>query len=577
MDTKAILKNSLNLLGRRGIKYLSFAIVAAMGIAVVELCISFIIQLLLTSFGFFNSNFKFFNYELPKLSIYFVSSLLIIVAVIRFSVQLTTTQTAAFLRDYVLLRLKKNSLYRILFEDDIHEKSSSTMNFKLSEIFSKSSEFVLNITHFIFMFVQSTFLFLMLFVIAWKEAIVATTGIGLIGLAILYINKNVSRFAKQVPHQQKKLNEGIEKIARNYLFIKLMKKREDEFNSFCDALKEYSSKSVSANFYSNLSAQTGPFLGIILLVIIIIISHNIWHTSSVVLLSFIYLLARFVQGLSILTGYFGNANIYFPQYKLSLESISNSDFKNITKESLVKITFFGPYKNPESTTKEIKLDEVTQTKIESPEITLHDVTFSYPKSSPLFKKINLTINKGSQVGLIGSSGTGKSTILMLMTGILQPNSGKIQIDGIPAWEYISKKEARIGYVGPEPYLIKGNLKENLCYGLSRYVSEEEIMETLKLVSLQDLINDKGLTYKIGENHSGLSAGQKQRVCLARAILNKPSLLILDEATANLDEKNESLIADALKNIKKSCTTIIVSHRYGILAFADEIIDMKNII
>ena len=244
---------------------------------------------------------------------------------------------------------------------------------------------------------------------------------------------------------------------------------------------------------------------------------------------------------------------------------------------MVKITFFGPYKNPESTTKEIKLDEVTQTKIESPEITLHDVTFSYPKSSPLFKKINLTINKGSQVGLIGSSGTGKSTILMLMTGILQPNSGKIQIDGIPAWEYISKKEARIGYVGPEPYLIKGNLKENLCYGLSRYVSEEEIMETLKLVSLQDLINDKGLTYKIGENHSGLSAGQKQRVCLARAILNKPSLLILDEATANLDEKNESLIADALKNIKKSCTTIIVSHRYGILAFADEIIDMKNII
>ncbi len=577
MDTKSLLKNSLILLGRRGVKYLCIAMLAAMGIAIVELCISIIIQLLLTSFGFFDSNYKIFNYQLPKLSIYIVSSFLIVIAIIRFSVQLTTTQTAAFLRDYVLLRLKKNSLYRVLFEDDIHEKSSSAMNFKLSEVFSKSSEFVLNFAHFIFMFIQSAFLFMILFIIAWKEAIVATSGIALIGLAILCINKNVSRFAKQVPLQQRKLNEGIEKIARNFLFIKLMKKRDDEFNSFCDALKEYSSKSVSANFYSNLSAQTGPFLGIFLLVIIIIISNHIWHTSSIVLLSFIYLLARFVQGLSILTGYFGNANIFFPQFMLSLDSISNSNFKHVTNESQVKITFFGPFKIPDFQNIEVETDKTIQSKIDSPEIILHDVSFSYPMSSPLFHKINLTINKGSQVGLIGSSGTGKSTMLMLMTGILQPNSGKIFIDGIPAWEYVSKKEARIGYVGPEPFLIKGDLKENLCYGLSRQVNDQEIMQTLKLVSLEDLVKEKGLNYKIGENHSGLSAGQKQRVCLARVILNKPSLLILDEATANLDEKNELLIAEALKNIKQSCTTIIVSHRYGILAFTDVIIDMKNII
>lgn len=115
------------------------------------------------------------------------------------------------------------------------------MNFRISEVFAKSSEFVLNFSHFIFMFVQSAFLFILLFIIAWKESIVATTGIALIALTILYINKNVSRFAKQVPMQQKKLNEGIEKIARNFLFIKLMKKREDEFTTFCDALKEYSS------------------------------------------------------------------------------------------------------------------------------------------------------------------------------------------------------------------------------------------------------------------------------------------------------------------------------------------------
>lgn len=152
------------------------------------------------------------------------------------------------------------------------------------------------------------------------------------------------------------------------------------------------------------------------------------------------MLARFVQSLSILTGYFGNSNIYFPQYKLSLESISNNNFKNINNESQVKITFFGPYKNPNNSEKTEGLTKLIQSKIESPEIILNDVTFSYPKSSPLFKKVNLKITKGTQVGLVGSSGTGKSTMLMLMTGILQPNSGQVQIDGMPAWEYISKKK-----------------------------------------------------------------------------------------------------------------------------------------
>ncbi|APJ02977.1 ABC transporter ATP-binding protein [Silvanigrella aquatica] len=577
MDSKSLIKSSIKLLGKRGIKYLFIATLAAIGIAIVELCISIIIQLLLSSFGFIGSNYKIFNYQLPQLSIYTVTAMLILVAIIRFCVQLTTTQTAAFLRDYVLLRLKKNSLYRVLFEDDFQEKSSSSMNFKLSEVFSKSSEFILNFSHFIFMFIQSAFLFLILFIIAWKESIVATTGIALIGCAILYINKKVSLFAKQVPVQQKKINEGIEKIARNFLFIKLMKKREDEYNSFCDGLKEYSSKSISAHFYSNLSAQMGPFLGILLLVLIIIISNHVWQTSSIILLSFIYLLARFVQSLSILTGYFGNANIFFAQYKLSLESVSNSNFHIIASDSENKITFFGLFKSKEMQIKNTDKNEISEINKESPEIILHNVSFSYPKSSPLFNKINLTIDRGSQVGLIGSSGTGKSTMLMLMTGILQPSSGKINIDGMPAWEYISKKEARIGYVGPEPFLIKGNLKENLCYGLTNPVNDDEIMDTLKLVSLDNLIKEKGLTYKLSEDQSGLSAGQKQRICLARAILNKPSLLILDEATANLDENNESLIAEALKNIKKSCTTIIVSHRYGILAFTDKIIDMKNIV
>ena len=90
-------------------------------------------------------------------------------------------------------------------------------------------------------------------------------------------------------------------------------------------------------------------------------------------------------------------------------------------------------------------------------------------------------------------------------------------------------------------------------------------------SLEKLVAEKGLNYKIEEDLSGLSAGQKQRLCLARAILNKPNLLILDEATANLDETNEHQVAEILKELKGKCTTMIVSHRLGILAFADMVL------
>lgn len=577
MNRKIVLQNSITLLGKRGLKYLCFAILAAIGIAVVELSISIIIQLLLGSFNFISTPNKIFNYEIPKISLNKVTMLLLVVAIVRFGVQLTTTQTAAFLKDYILLKLKRNYVYRILFDENIKDKNPSTINFTLAEVFTKSSEFVLNFTHFIFMFMQSLFIFLLLFLVAWKEAIVATTGISLIGITIIYINKKVSLFAKQVPNEQKIVNEGIEKIARNFLFIKLMRKREDEFNVTSNALKNYSTKSVSANFFSNLSAQTGPFLGIFLLVFIIIISYSVWHTNSVVLLSFIYLLARFVQSLSILSGYFGNAVIYYPQYKLSLDSINSEDFFRISKENNSKISFFGPIKNTKSTENQKQNSITVSDKIDSPDITIKEVTFSYPNSNPLFKNLNLNISKGAQIGLIGSSGTGKSTILMLMTGILKPNEGEVIIGGLPAWEYISRNETRIGYVGPEPFLIKGTLKENLSYGLSRKVSDNEIIEALQLVSLSDVLNEKGLDYMLDENFAGLSAGQKQRICLARSILNKPSLMILDEATANLDETNELIIAKALSNIKNSCTTIIVSHRYGILTYADEIIDIKNII
>lgn len=577
--SKKFIQLSIKLLGPRGLKWIFIGLVASVGIALVELLVSIVIQLLLISFGFL-SNSQIIGYlrVLPQpLPIYLVTSLLCFTAVIRFIVQLTSTQTGVFVKDLVNYRLKQNGVAQMLFSESQDFRRASAVNFNIGEVFVKSSEFTFNAILFLSMSVQSLFLFAIMFILAWKESIVAFFGILVIGFCVLSVNKKVSKFAKLIPKEQKILNEGIEKIARNYIFIKLMKKRQEEYNGISNALTEYSSKSIRANFFSNFTAQMGPFLGILLLVCIILVSQGLWHSKPLVLISFIYLLARFVQSLSILTGYFGNCTIFLPQFLLGLESVANESFVSNCIDRDYKVTYTGKKSLRKKTSNHSLLKQLNPEPLRSPEINFENMSFSYGESKEIFSNINIKIDAGTQVGIIGPSGTGKSTLLMLLTGILKPTKGIITIDHIPAHEYVSLEEIRIGYVGAEPFLIQGSLKDNLCYGLSRPVSHEEILSVLRMVSLDQLVEEKGLNYKIAEDQSGVSAGQKQRLCLARAILNKPSLLILDEATANLDEGNERQVAEILNSLKGQCTTIIVSHRPGILVYVNKIIEMKDFI
>jgi ATP-binding cassette subfamily B protein AbcA/BmrA len=188
-------------------------------------------------------------------------------------------------------------------------------------------------------------------------------------------------------------------------------------------------------------------------------------------------------------------------------------------------------------------------------------------------QLNFDISAGEHIGIIGPSGAGKSTILMLILGILKPTQGKISISEQDPEIYFNTPFSKVGYVGPEPFLIKGSIRSNLLYGIKFNVTDEDIWNALKMASLSDYIKSISLDYEIPEDQSGLSAGQKQRLCLARAFLNRPQLLVLDEATANLDDKTESEVALAVSLLKGKCTTVIVSHRPGILTYVDKTINL----
>ena len=212
-------------------------------------------------------------------------------------------------------------------------------------------------------------------------------------------------------------------------------------------------------------------------------------------------------------------------------------------------------------------------------IKISNLSFSYEsESKKIFSDVNIEISKGDQVGFIGKTGSGKTTFIDILIGLLMPTQGTIYIDDFNISRISNIWKSKIGYVPQNPFLIDGTILENIAYGQERTkIDLFKIEESTKSADIYDYINSLPNKFEthVGERGVRLSGGQVQRISIARALYKNPSVLVLDEATSSLDIHTEKKIMDSISNLSKDLTILIITHRFETLRHCNKIYRVEN--
>ncbi len=395
----------------------------------------------------------------------------------------------------------------------------------------------------------------LLFIISWKLMLIALLIIPFSQIVIQVIGQSIRRKARRNTKQIGGILSIITEILSSTRIVKAFAMEEHEINRFNRESWKYFDLLFRSSKLHLMSSPIIETIGVSMAVLLlwlggteIIIGSTL---SSEDFLRFMFLLFSMLGPIRSLS----NVHIILQNGYASAERI------------------FGILdENPE--VNDVGIDEIK--KIET-ELRFEKVGFSYDSDSFRLSDINFRIPKGKTIALVGSSGSGKSTIADLIPRFFDISEGGIYIDQKDIRQFkINSLRRMMGIVSQETILLDTSISLNITYG-SDIINDEKLIEAAKGANAIDFINnlENGFDTIVGERGVKLSGGQRQRIAIARAIYKNPALLILDEATSALDSKSELLVQNALENLMKKRTVLVIAHRFSTVRNAHEIIVLED--
>lgn len=515
--------------------------------------------------GFFNIFINFFGINEGSKIIIFVFSFFILITIFSGGIRLFNTWinnivSALFASD-LSSRIYKNSLYQP-YEKHILKNSSETIR-DLSALIDELLVAFMSLFSFFSACIVLFSLVLLLLYINWKIAVFSGILLcfcyyGLVNIVKRKLVKNSKLIVNQKNNQLKAIQEGLGSLRdvildNSYSFYLNIYRRADRplrisqaENSFLNSGPKYAVESLAL---------------IVLLLISAVLFYGMSDKNEVIPLLGVIALSA--------------------QKLLPTSHLIFSNWSKIKGRTKVIDTIYSRIKNSEDL--EIELDSKKSLNFRET-ISFRNVCYKYEGGCELvLKNISFDINKGEKIGIVGKTGSGKSTLIDLIMGILKPNYGEIIIDGVNVRDPKKYKKLRywrnsIAHIPQEIYLADTSIAENIAFGIEKKnVNLEEVKLAAKQARIDKYIESLPNTYQtyVGERGVRLSGGQRQRIAIARCLYKKKKILVFDEATSALDSNTEKSVIDSINHLSKELTVIFVTHRMMTLKNFDRIIKINE--
>ena len=393
--------------------------------------------------------------------------------------------------------------------------------------------------------------------ISWQLTIITTLLLPTSTLLSQFLLRRARAFSKTLTELNGAYSGGLVELIGGIRLVKATASEEREYNRFINFIHRREKLNLQTQMNSSLIGPMAEVINISILFLLVVISRSIFQEQlsalSAIVVTYLVLLSRLLPYIGQLNG----SRNMLARASAPVEIVYDllrRDNKSFMKHGALQ---FQGLKQA---------------------IEFRDVDFTYPNSQhQVLHKVNLTLPKGTTLALVGSSGAGKSTLADLLPRFFDPTNGVILIDGQNLQDFdLATLRTAMGIVSQETFLFNNTVRYNIAYGRPN-ASDEEILEAAKRANAYEFIVrlPEGLDTLIGDRGIMISGGQRQRLAIARALVQDPEILILDEATSALDTVSERLVQEAIDEVSRNRTTLVIAHRLSTVQKADQIAVMEK--